>query len=544
MAVDLPPVRDEGQWLIWTLLVAAAAFVLGVIGQVIYLPGQQRFLDLAYHSLQLFVLGSDPLRGSGPYNPLLEIARFVAPATTVYTVFRAFRSVLREGLRRRAIGRLAEHVVVTGDSMASLVLASNLRASGVRVVLVGDEAAEVARRQGIPVVPGDAREITTLRAAGVRGASTLYACALRTATNAAVVLAAAEIDGRDRRLEAYAQVHSDELVEALRVRQVAAVAHGRRVTIDFFSLEDIAARQLLDRYPPTAASVVIVGFGVFGQALLRALVRRPDPEGRLLSITVWTDDADRVVELVAQLEQWEGRSIQVRPRQAADVVKADDAVFVCVEDEVEDEDAALRTALRLARTVAGRVVLCLHRESPFRQALMETPGLDIFGILDAACTPERITDDAVIGKVARAIHNRYVESCRRRGDTELTNPSMRPWAELPLYLKESNYAQAEHIGVKLDAIDCTLVPARVNAVPFEFRPGEVDRLARMEHVRWMAERHAAGYVYGPVRDGNHHPDLVDWPNLSAESRAKDIDAVQQLPALLAETGLRIQRRRA
>jgi hypothetical protein len=57
----------------------------------------------------------------------------------------------------------------------------------------------------------------------------------------------------------------------------------------------------------------------------------------------------------------------------------------------------------------------------------------------------------------------------------------------------------------------------------------------------MAERHAAGYVYGPVRDANHHPDLVDWPNLPAESRAKDVDAVEQLPDLLAETGLQIQR---
>jgi voltage-gated potassium channel Kch len=290
---------------------------------------------------------------------------------------------------------LVGHTVVTGDSAASLVLAGNLRASGARVVLVGSEAAEVARRQGILVVPGDAREITTLRAAGVRGASALYACAPQTATNAAVVLAAAEIDGRDQRLEAFAQVRSDELVEALRVRQVAALVQGRRVTIDFFSLEDTAARQLLDRYPPTAA-------------------------------------------------------------------------------------------LQLARTVDGRVVLCLQRESPFRQALMETPGLDIFGILDAAYTPEHITADAVIGKAARVIHNRYVESCRQRGDTELTNPSMRPWAELPLYLRESNYAQAEHIGVKLDAIDCTLVPARADAVAFEFRPGEVDRLARMEHVRWMA----------------------------------------------------------
>lgn len=541
MAAGPPSERAEGRWLIWTLLVAAAAFALGVIGLAIYLPGEQRFLDLAYHSLQLFVLGSDPLESNGPYNPLLEIARFVAPATTVYTVFRAFRSVLREGLRRRAVARLVGHIVVTGDSAASLVLAGNLRASGATVVLVGSEAAEVARRQGILVVPGDAREITTLRAAGVRGASALYACAPQTATNAAVVLAAAEIDGRDRRLEAFAQVRSDELVEALRVRQVAALAQGRRVTIDFFSLEDTAARQLLDRYPPRTTSAVIVGFGAFGQALLRALVRRTDPEGRPLSITVQTDNANRVDELVAQLEQMEGHTIQSRPRQAAGAVKGDDAVFVCVEDE--DEDAALRTALQLARTVNERVVLCLHRESPFRQALMDTPGLDIFGVLDAACTPEHITADAVIGKVARAIHNRYVESCRQRGNTELTNPSMLPWAELPLYLKESNYAQAEHIGVKLAAIDCTLVPARANLVPFEFRPGEVDRLARMEHVRWMAERHAAGYVYGPVRNDNQHPDLVDWPNLSAESRANDVDAVEQLPDLLAETGLQIQRRR-
>ncbi|MFY9806068.1 MAG: NAD-binding protein, partial [Pseudonocardiaceae bacterium] len=300
MASDPSSGRDEGRWLIWTLLVAAAAFVLGVIGLALYLPGE-RCLDLAYHSLQLFVLSSDPLQGNShsPYNPTLEIARFLAPVTTVYTVFRAFRSVLREGLRRRAVARLVGHTVVTGGSAASLVLSGNLRASGARVVLVGSAAAEVAQRQGILVVPGDAREITTLRAAGVRGASALYACAPQTATNAAVVLAAAEIDGRDRRLEAFAQVRSDELVEALRARQVAAIAQGRRVTLDFFSLEDTAARQLLDRYPPTAASVVIVGFGAFGQALLRALVRRTNPEGRSLSITVQTDDADRVVELVA-----------------------------------------------------------------------------------------------------------------------------------------------------------------------------------------------------------------------------------------------------
>lgn len=529
---------DEGLWLIWTLLVAVVAFALGVIGLAIYLPGETRFLDLVYHSFQLFVLGSDPLQGNGPYNPFLEIARFLAPATTVYTAFRALRSVLREGLRRRAITRLAGHAVVAGDSAASFMLARNLRASGTRVVLVGWKQAEVAQREGILVVPGDAREITTLRAAGLRGASALYACGPQTATNIAVVLAAAEIRSRHRRLEAFAQVLSDGLVEALRLHQVAVPAPERRVTIDFFSLEDAAARQLLDRFPPKAASIAIMGFGAFGQALLRALVRRPDPAKRLLSITVHTDDTDRVDELVGQLGRLHACTIQSRPHQAPDAIRMEDAVFVCV----EDEDAALRIALRLARTVGQRIILCLYREAPFRQALMESPGFEIFGILDAACTPEVITGDAVIRKAARAIHNRYIELRRQRGDTHAVDPSMRPWEQLPLYLRESNYSQAEHIGTKLAAIDCVLIPARDHAVPFQFRSGEVDRLARLEHLRWMAERQAAGYVYGPVRAGNRHPDLVDWQNLPEESRAKDIDAVEQLPDLLAGMGLQIQRR--
>jgi hypothetical protein len=68
------------------------------------------------------------------------------------------------------------------------------------------------------------------------------------------------------------------------------------------------------------------------------------------------------------------------------------------------------------------------------------------------------------------------------------------------------------------------------------------RLARFEHVRWMSEREAAGFRHSPRRDGNHHPDLVDWSNPSEESRDKDISAVRFLPELLAGEGLYIQRR--
>jgi hypothetical protein len=69
----------------------------------------------------------------------------------------------------------------------------------------------------------------------------------------------------------------------------------------------------------------------------------------------------------------------------------------------------------------------------------------------------------------------------------------------------------------------------------------VEKLAQMEHVRWMQERTAAGKVYGPRREGNQHPDLVDWQYLSETARDKDRDAIRELPAILGEAGFQIIR---
>jgi hypothetical protein len=167
-------------------------------------------------------------------------------------------------------------------------------------------------------------------------------------------------------------------------------------------------------------------------------------------------------------------------------------------------------------------------------------GLTVFGVFDAACSGATIASEALLTRAARAIHESYIDNCRKAGDTPETNESMRDWAELPAYKQESNFAQAEHIGFKLRAIEAALTTA-APAEPFQFRDGEVLKLAKLEHLRWMDERRAAGFAWGPKREANHHPDLVDWPNLPDDSRQKDIDAVEQLPDLLRAAGLFIAR---
>ena len=75
----------------------------------------------------------------------------------------------------------------------------------------------------------------------------VYACADRSAFNAPWrwprVACATE---RQERLETYAQVRSDDLVDALRVRRLRA-ARPDSVTMDFFAVDDSAARMLIAR---------------------------------------------------------------------------------------------------------------------------------------------------------------------------------------------------------------------------------------------------------------------------------------------------------
>jgi uncharacterized membrane protein len=149
---------------------------------------------------------------------------------------------------------------------------------------------------------------------------------------------------------------------------------------------------------------------------------------------------------------------------------------------------------------------------------------------------------AIHDTYARVIHEAYVEASAERGEAPGSRASLKSWDQLPDDLKESNRAQAMHVGEKLAELGCIMVPAFDPTDPFAYRDeDEVLRLARLEHERWMQERIARGYVYGSVREGHFHPDLVPWEQLSDEAREKDVQAVRNIPAMLAAVGFQVLR---
>jgi len=544
------------RWRTAFVVMAVVAFVLGVIGFAVYLPKSpsdhaNTAADVGYYTLQLFVLGADPLAAGGPYNPMLEIARFLAPATTLFAVIETLRVLLSSRLRRLRASRSSGHAVVCGDGPAAVLLARNLTATHRQVVLVGPRIdPELHSGPRLVALNGDPTDLATLRSSGVARAAQVYACGESSAQNTAVILLARELH-RDAgpELAAYAQVSDGTLCTALRARRIGLDSDpGFR--LDFFALNDLAARSLLDKHPPSqntagATRATIVGFHDFGRAVLTELSRRRPADAGQLYVTVVSErPAAEIRALAADLVP-EVPDIEVVSELGSHRGEAG-TTYVCL----PDTDSVVIRALRLVRTDGSAVVACLPSRSVFARTLTGPTSsrlfddlfcrLSVFGILDESCRPERVQSDPTDG-LARAIHARYVEMCRAAGDIEGTNPSIVPWADLPDHLRRSSFAQANHIGVKMAALGCVIVPAAADIVEFSYRDREVETLAELEHQRWVAERTAAGFIYGPVRKEREHPDLVDWDQLGGPAKAKDRDSIEFLPTLLARAGFRILR---
>jgi len=567
----LPRRRPASRWTVDMRLVIAAvallAFILGYRGLQDYLAQPaaakmwgQGWKNTIFYDLQLYTFAAAPTASPGPFPVSLEIARFLAPFGTLLAALAALRLVLAEQVRRYHAAHAKGHAIVAGDSTIALTLARNLRnGEGRKVVLVStsDNALTQARRYDILTVSGDPSDRATLSAAGVARAGELYACASRGSVNADIAVLAGQIaEGRKQPLSAYALIPGAELDVDLRARRIGVGAEpGLRLV--FFALEDGAARKLLDEYPLTGdggqpAHVVIIGFGPLGQAVLREIARRQlarhagPPVGVFIRGVTAGDVAKATVAFPAI-----GYACSVTYDEELKLPDtAAYTVFICL----DDEDDSLRESMEVARQVPGgrgHVVTCVRESAPFARTLAgytrfleDLRGkIGVFGIIEEACMPANIRDDAFVDQLARSIHEDYVAKSRARGETETTNPSTVSWERLPKDLREANIAQASGIGAKLEAINAVVVPESAVAPEFRFTDKEIEDLAELEHERWMRERLAQGWKYGDQRDNRRklHPDLVEWADLPGAEQEKDRDSVRVIPDILHDAGYQILR---
>ena len=164
--------------------------------------------------------------------------------------------------------------------------------------------------------------------------------------------------------------------------------------------------------------------------------------------------------------------------------------------------------------------------------------------------------DEELDKLAMLIHNDYLKrakddyqkllaDCMKEGkEIPVPKPIMVEWEKLNEEYRDNNRSQADHIDVKLRAIECEACPVDDTRDEFDFTSDKeiMTDLAKMEHRRWNANRWLAGWRLGERNDElKTHPDLLPWEKLDKETQDYDIEAVANIPHLLKENNEKVCR---
>jgi hypothetical protein len=134
-------------------------------------------------------------------------------------------------------------------------------------------------------------------------------------------------------------------------------------------------------------------------------------------------------------------------------------------------------------------------------------------------------------QIAEEIHKIYLKEELAKGAKLNSRPALKEWKDLGEIYRNSNREQAANYSNLTAAAGCEVVVGS-NDSKFKFSPEEIDKLARMEHDRWVEERR----IKQP-----DHPDLRKWEELSKEEKDKDIRTVKAIPNILEKVGLRVVR---
>jgi voltage-gated potassium channel Kch len=545
-----------------------------------------------YQTLQMFFLESLDL--PTPVPPLIEVARWLAAASTLLAVLKLGGSLFREERTGLRLHRMSGHTILCGLGHKTMRLIEHLRAKGKEVVVIDKappaDLMQDCRRAHAHVLAGDATDPDILSIAGVKRAQRVFAMCPEDSTNCEIAAQVRRIrsksHGSTQAQPLSCHVHLSDVDLRSSLQSVFTKGSDTqwpadkesRVSLQFFDLFDLEARRLLREHlpldgrgitkeDPHQAHLVILGFGRMGRALaVRAAQVGHFANGKRLRISVVDRHAGRhEAALLFRYPRFrevcdlDFHNLEAETPEARGLLEkwcCDKETIPSVAVCFDNEPRALEIALQL-QTMLGvcRVPIAIRmaRQSGLARLLQRDDSGDAdrfsyvrpFGMYEDCCDPKILIEGAE-DRLARLLHCDYVEKQRQRGASPATNPVMRDWEDLDEDFRESNRQQAAHLPVKLRAIGCEaaeLADPRPAVTAFE--PDEVELLAQMEHARWVAERTLAGWTYAsgpkdPKRKTS--PYLVPWDQVPPDIQQYDRDFVVLIPTLLAADGKKTCRR--
>lgn len=556
-----------------------AVIALGLWGQYEISPDRVRndFLAVLYEVLMLFAFEGDWTRELHlPWQ--LEVARLLAPTVSVAGIIIVLTRGAWVTLTNSFIRFRNDHVVIVGLGNKGWQFAQSCMPQH-KVVIVERNAdnslIERARNEGIPVIVGDFLDQKIMTATNVRNARHLLTFCGNDGVSVEVAIRTREylreLPLRDRRLRIHLHVAATEVSSRLEHYSKFYDDH-KAAEVDFFGVNDLTARILLEKYPPDTFADVL------GQKQVHiALYRLNDLAAHILTeavqichflngskvrFSIFDSGADekarQLLELHPGLKQLcEVNTIEVSNLNALQLRKIPQSLLQSVTEHVicfdsDDENLELALVLRdclLEKPGCNAPINVRMQHASGLARLLEAvegepeipDGIYPFGMLDEVLYHDNILSEG-LDELAHALHDDYL---MRRQNVETDRrlyTSLNEWNELPEPERKSSRLQADHLAAKLRAVRCRHRKGPPNS--FEFSREEAEALARMEHERWHANKIYEGWKGGSERieGAKINPFNVPWESIEDSERRDQIDSISRLPHLLqSRLGWRIER---
>ncbi len=575
----LKPFLGEYKYVILFIATMLIAFI-GFLGFSILYP-EESFLNKVYLTLQLFTLSSG--RYAGPPIIYLDIARILAPIIIYLSLITVVADRFYYHLELFWLKHFTrDHIVVCGLGYVGSMVVRNPRVADESAVVViekdpSNEELEWCRKRGFVVIAGDATEKQTLKQANIKRARAVFVATGDDDANANVIVQVnGAIGDRQEKLSCFVHIENPEYTDHLQAAQMS-LSTNDPLLLEFFNMYHVLSNCAVDSIPrsapigvsiPSDDQVVVVGLGRMGESIIVQVAKRwrgrgPGDKERRISVVVVDKDALRKKELLEARYPGLDEHCEITPYGLdlfspefcrwsllqhidADRLKA---VFLCLTDESLNFSVGLRFNQEL-RDLKVPIVIRTVTSNGFAHFFKEIcaqrddclQNIRAFPLISCSCCVDTLIGINEI--LARALHNDYLMHRKREGTLTDSDPALRPWKELDAEYKAANRAQAANIVSALKNIGYSVVH-RVDwdQPPITFTGDEVEKLAEMEHVRWMDDRKRRRWTPGP-RDleKKTSPYLVLWKDLEERIREYDRVFVRDYPAILAKVDLALIKR--
>lgn len=535
------------------------------------------FSEALYRTLSAVSMWDEYFNAS---EPMREVVRYAALAAPVVGLLFAFSGQLGRSLARIFNLGAARHVVIAGDSPAALSLAQDCRRRKDSVILIADDlAAETAlglRRKGVIVLEGDATHPETLRTARAHHAAHVVAFEADDTANLQIEAAVRRLVGEARRkppIGVHVSTRSAMLLKEAREMRSAQMRKGKAAAPPIdpkpFSIEEMAARALIQKESQVLLSLaqqlgqdrvhmVFFGFDAAAESVAervlmslwsahfeapRLTVLAPDPEAAEAGFRARHREAFACpgawsADIVFMPFDWNAASVSGELLDRVEEARGKPTALV-VSTGADPGNIHLSIALKRAcnNRLRWPAPIYMHEtsQSEFSQQYAkgdDTPELDAylqaFGAHQQNATRARIIDGS-LDQGAAVAHEHYNKGLGKRDAMSMRElqSAMKDWGEVLETYRAANRAVSDAAMTKVwDAGWRPAAKGEKGDTAPTVPPELLEKLARREHDRWMAERLMSGWrptASGEQRNNDlmAHDKIIGWEGLSEDDRNND-----------------------